>query len=384
MMSIPFRLSASYWTYFFYGGISMPWWPVWLSSRGLSEVEIADLLAFERLVIVAASLVVAHYADRTGHRRRILLLFAAGMTIGYAMFGLAAAYWHFFAVAAFTAVCRSPLIPLSDSITMAHVRQGDAEYGKVRLWGTISFIIGSYLGGVILEGRAEEMILWAIVISCGFAAFGFFLLPDTRSEGHVQRLSAGVQLATRPIFLLFVATVAFSMTSHSAVYAFGSLYWRGIGIPESTISFLWAFGAASEIFVFWKGAFLLKRFGPVLLIFSGAVAAILRWYLTGISTDIAVLTAAQALHAFTFGAAHLGGMTFISRIAPQELQATAQTLYSALAMGAAMALMTPVTGRLYATLGPEQTFFAMMALAGISAVLALVLQWRWNGRQITI
>ena len=110
----------------------------------------------------------------------------------------------------------------------------------------------------------------------------------------------------------------------------------------------------------------------------------MRWYLTGISTDIAVLTAAQALHAFTFGAAHLGGMTFISRIAPQELQATAQTLYSALAMGAAMALMTPLTGRLYATLGPEQTFFAMMALAGISAVLALVLQWRWNGRQITI
>ena len=67
MISIPFRLSVSYWAYFFYGGISMPWWPVWLSSRGLSEVEIADPLAFERLIIVAASLVVAHYADRTVH-----------------------------------------------------------------------------------------------------------------------------------------------------------------------------------------------------------------------------------------------------------------------------------------------------------------------------
>ena len=383
-MSIPFRLSVSYWAYFFYGGISMPWWPVWLSSRGLSEVEIADLLAFERLIIVAASLVVAHYADRTGHRRRILILFAAGMTLGYAMFGLAVAYWHFFAVAAFTAVCRSPLIPLGDSITMAHVRLGDAEYGKVRLWGTISFIIGSYLGGVILEGRMEQMILWAIVVSCGFAVLGFYLLPDTRSNGRPQQMRAVIRLATRPIFLLFVATVAFLMTSHSAVYAFGSLYWRGEGIPESTISFLWAFGAESEILVFWKGAFLLKRFGPVLLIFSGAAAAVLRWYITGITVDIWILTIAQALHALTFGAAHLGGMTFISRVAPQELQATAQTLYSALAMGAAMAVMTPVTGRLYATIGPEPTFFVMMALASVSAALALVLQWRWDGLRISV
>lgn len=384
MKSLPFRLSFSYWTYFFYGGLSMPWWPVWLSSRGLTVVEIGDLLAFERIIIVAASLVVAHFSDRTGHRRMILVLFAIGMTTGYALFGLATVYWHFFIVAAFTAICRSPLIPLSDSITMTHVRREEVDYGKVRLWGTISFIVGSSLGGVILEGRAEDMILFAIVVSCAFTVIGFYFLPDTRSEGEAPRFLDGLRLATRPIFMLFVLTVALSMTSHSAVYAFGSLYWRGIGISESTISFLWAFGAASEIFVFWKGASLLKKFGPVLLIFSGAAAAVIRWYLTGISTEIWVLVIAQALHAFTFGAAHLGGMTFVSRIAPKELLATAQTLYSALAMGAAFALMTPVTGRLYEQFGPEKTFFAMMALAGASAILALILQWRWNGKQVSI
>jgi PPP family 3-phenylpropionic acid transporter len=350
----------------------------------LSEIQIGDLLAFERLFIVAASLAVAHFSDRTGHRRRILILFAIGMTSGYALFGLAAVYWHFFLVAAVTAVCRSPLIPLSDSITMTHVRREEAEYGKVRLWGTISFIIGSSLGGIILEGRAEDLILWAIVGSCAFAVLGFYMLPDTRSEGVAPKLNDGLRLATRPIFMLFVLTVALSMTSHSAVYAFGSLYWRGIGISDSTISFLWAFGAASEIIVFWKGAAILKRFGPPLLIFAGAVAAVLRWYLTGISTEIWVLTIAQALHAFTFGAAHLGGMTFISRIAPTELLATAQTLYSALAMGAAMAFMMPITGRLYGAFGPEKTFFAMMALAAASSVLALVLHWRWNGKQISL
>ena len=75
-MSIPFRLSFSYWTYFFYGELSVRChvWPIWLSSQGLSEVEIGDILAFERIFIVVVSLIVAHYSDRTGHRRKILIL----------------------------------------------------------------------------------------------------------------------------------------------------------------------------------------------------------------------------------------------------------------------------------------------------------------------
>ena len=267
---------------------------------------------------------------------------------------------------------------------MTHVRRLEADYGKVRLWGTISFIFGSFLGGVILEGHEEVMILVAIVVSSVFVVWGFYFLPDTRSEGNAPRLLDGVKLATRPIFILFIVTVALSMSSHSAIYTFGSLYWRGLGIPESTISFLWAFGAASEIFVFWKGAQLLSRFGPILLIFIGATAGSFRWYLTGLSTDFWVLTFAQALHALTFGASHLGGMTFISMIAPPKLLATAQTLYSALAMGAAMAFMTPLTGRLYSSLGAEITFFSMISLSVISGALALILQRNWNGKQIKL
>jgi PPP family 3-phenylpropionic acid transporter len=382
MIGVPARLSFSYGAYFFYGGLSMPWWPVWLSSRGLDNVEIAGLLAYERWIIVVASLILAHFSDRTGHRRKFLIFFSVGVMGSYALFGLAIELWHYFAIATLVAICRSPLIPLSDSITMAHVRREEADYGKVRLWGTISFIFGSFAGGVILDGRTEDLVLWAIVLSCAIAVAGFVLLPDTRSEGTSRRMSRGVQLATRPIFLLFIATVALLMTSHTAVYAFGSLYWRSVGIDEKVIGFLWAFGAFAEIGVFWKGAALLKRFGPVWLIFIGAAAGVLRWYLTGISTEIWVLVPVQALHAFTFGAAHLGGMTFISKAVPPELQATGQSLYSAIAMGAAYAFMLPYTGSLYADIGAERTFFVMAGLAAGSALLAVLLQYRWKGGQL--
>ncbi len=382
-MPLAARLSVSYGAFFFYGGLSMPWWPIWLSSRGLDEIQIADLMAFERWIIVFASLVLAQLSDRTGHRRRFLVLFSSGLLGSYALFGAVGDLWQYYAVTFLVAICRSPCIPLGDSITMAHVRRDEADYGRVRLWGSVSFLIGSFAGGVILEGRAEDAILWTIVASIAIVVVGFFLLPDTRSEGKSVRIFDGLRLANQPVFILFIVVIALIMTSHTAVYAFGSLYWRANGISESVIGYLWGCGVVTEIALFWKGGVLLRRFGPVWLIFLGAAAGVLRWWMTGISMEIWVLTLAQALHALTFGAAHLGGMTFISRVAPPELQATGQSLYSAIAMGAAYAIALPQTGRLYAEIGGEGTFLVMAALSAGGAVLALVLQKCWDGQRLS-
>ena len=383
-MSIPFRLSFSYGAYFFYGGISMPWWPVWLEGRGLDEVQIAELLAFERWIIVVASLVLAQLSDRTGHRRTILVLFSVGVLAAYALFGLVSEYWQYFAVAFLVAIFRSPLIPLSDSITMAHVRREDADYGRVRLWGSISFLVGSFAGGVILEGRSTDLVLWSVVASCALFVVGFCLLPDTRGEGRAVRLTSGLRLATRPVFLMFMLTVGLLMVSHTAVYAFGSLYWRSQGIPETWIGYLWACGVITEIVLFWKGTVLLARLGPVGLILLGAAAGVLRWWMTGQTTDILVLSVAQGLHALTFGAAHLGGMAFISRAAPAELQATGQSLYSAISMGAAYALALPFTGQVYAELGGPRTFDIMAVLALGSVGLAFLLRRQWDGQRVSV
>ena len=96
----------------------------------------------------------------------------------------------------------------------------------------------------------------------------------------------------------------------------------------------------------------------------GAAGGVVRWIGLGLTTDFYALLAFQCLHGLTFGAAHLGAMTYLQRYVPAENSATGQALYSALGMGAAMALMQPVTGWLY---GAYQggAFLAMAVLAAI-------------------
>src|SRR3546814_20483447 len=72
---------------------------------------------------------------------------------------------------------------------------------------------------------------------------------------------------------------------------------------------------------------------PGTLLVGAGLLGTLRWSVTALTTDLALLAAAQTLHAATFAATHLAAMHYISRSAPPRLAASMQTLYAALSGG---------------------------------------------------
>jgi PPP family 3-phenylpropionic acid transporter len=100
-----------------------------------------------------------------------------------------------------------------------------------------------------------------------------------------------------------------------------------------------------------------------------------RWALTGLSTDLAVLVPAQALHAASFGAVHLAAMHYLREHTPPELHASAQGFYAAIGTALPFGLLTPVAGWLYGASG-GLAFFPMAAIALLGTTLAAVLSSR--------
>ena len=158
-------------------------------------------------------------------------------------------------------------------------------------------------------------------------------------------------------------------------YAFGTLHWRAVGYSDAVIGWLWAEGVIAEIILFAFGGALVRRLGPARLIVLAGMAGIVRWSATGLSDALPVLVMVQALHAFTFGAAHLGAIYFIARTVPPALSATAQSLYSAAVMGLGLGLAILASGSLYAAFGGK-AYFAMAALGALGSVLAVILARR--------
>lgn len=381
---LSFRLSSYYFAVFALVGVVMPFWPVWLQSRGLGPVEIGLVLSVGRWISIGTTPLIAQFADRRGERKRLVILLLAGVAAGYSMYLLADGFWQILAVAMVIAVFNSAVNPVGDSLTMLNASRGYTDYGRVRLWGSVSFILTSFLGGVLLGRWGEDAILWAILALAVFAAVVASILPDTRAE-KAQQGKRGVvwRLALHPVMLLFIAAMSLNSGSHAVLYAFGTLNWRDAGISEQVIGLLWAEGVVAEIILFAVGARLIGRFGLMPLMALAAIAGVVRWTLLAMSNDLAVLVVAQALHALTFGAGHLAAMSFVSQAAPVGMSATAQSLYNALAMGAAIAIAVPLSGVAYAEFG-AQSYLLMTLMSALAGVCMLVLSRRWNGRRLEL
>ncbi len=175
-----------------------------------------------------------------------------------------------------------------------------------------------------------------------------------------------------PRFWLLVVSASALQASHQLYYGFGSLYWRELGISDTIIGVLWAEGVVAEIVLFWYGAPIVARLGPLGLLALGGIGGVVRWSLMGLMPGLAAAVLLQPLHALTFGASHLGAMYMLARSVPPGAAASAQSLYAALSAGLGSGLVMLAAGALYAAYGGQAyLFMALLSAAGLVGVWRL-------------
>jgi PPP family 3-phenylpropionic acid transporter len=262
--------------------------------------------------------------------------------------------------------------PLGESLTMLTAKDdqmGGFEYGRVRLWGSLAFIATAIVAGKVLTDTTPDAIMVMIFGAVGLMFVVTLLLPKTRTTKASTRGFPIAPLIRNKAFVLVLVAAALIQSSHAVYYGFGTIHWQKAGISDTVIGMLWAEGVIFEVILFIFGAFILRHTGPIRLIILGGVAGLLRWLGTGLDDSLPVLFVLQALHGLTFGATHLGVIHFISDNVPDDLSATAMSLYSAVAMGLAMGLMVMASGHLYGSFGGK-AYFVVAVMSALGALLA--------------
>jgi PPP family 3-phenylpropionic acid transporter len=371
------RLGAFYAASFLVVGIQTPFWPVWLAGRGLDATEIALLFAAGIWAKVIATPLVGGLADRLGRRRAIMVALAAAACIAYAALWPAWGFWPLLWLNLVAGVTQSALMPLGDSITLAAVRGERLDYGRIRVWGSVSFIVAALGSGALLAGNSAPVApgntVLALVLAASvlLLAACFWIPPAPATAGRARWAALGRFAADRR-FWLFVASGSALQSSHQLYYGFGTLYWRDLGFSDTVIGALWAEGVVAEIVLFWQSAPLVARMGPLGLMALGGIAGILRWSLIGIVPGLAAAAVLQLLHALTFGASHIGAMYFMARTVPPGAAASAQSLYAAVSAGLGSGFVMLAAGALYSAYnGQAYLFMALLSAAGLAGTVAL-------------
>jgi PPP family 3-phenylpropionic acid transporter len=298
---------------------------------------------------------------------------AALATLGY----LAAHdLWILLGVSLLHAAALAPITILADALALgsatppAHSPRRGFEYGWVRGTGSGVFIIGTLLSGLAVSSFGLDIIIWLQALLLGIAACAGILVPELihdRTTAVVRSPAGGVRILLRlPQFRNLVIVASLILGSHAMHDAFAVIRWSAAGISPATASLLWSESVAAEVLVFFViGPALVNRLTPAGALGTAAVAGILRWTVAAQTTDVIALGLIQPLHGITFALLHLACMHLIARIVPQGLEGTAQAIYGTVGIGAASALLTFVSGALYARLG-AQGFWVMAALCAFA------------------
>lgn len=376
LRSAPLRLALFYGGVFFALGIFGPFWPLWLKDRGLSAEDIGLVFALGTAAKLIATPFVARTADRLGSRKRLLVSLTLVGTLVFVAFRFADGLLPILAITILYFACWGPVMPLMESLTMLTRDRVAFDYGRVRLWGSVTFIVGAAGMGIVLTDAPTEWIHWAILAAIILSTFAAFGLPDTRTPPSEPGGKPFRDILRLPGIVPAILAATCVQASHIAYYNFGSLHWKTAGHASDVIGILWAEGVIVEIALFTMAAAVIGRTGALPLILIGAVAAVVRWTGMAMTTEIVWLIPLQALHALSFGATHLGIIYLITERVHPSKSTSAQSLY-AMAMGVAMTGASYGAGILFGAIGGG----AFLAMAGLGGMGVLFTAWAFVARK---
>lgn len=352
-------------------GIQLPFLPLWLHARGLTVGEIAIVVAGMTAIRILAVPLAAFVSDRYQNRRSVIIVCGFAAFAAFLMLAFATSFWLIFSFSLLASFCWAPVFPLAESFSVDGSAAHRIDYGRMRLWASLSFLTGSLGGGILLQLLSINSVIFLMAGAQGMSALVGLLLPDDpKIDAQVlgnqgpTNFSRVVRFLVAGSFALFITAVGVGQASHAMLYSFGPVHWHDLGFDKFAIGCFWAISIAAEVLLFGFSQNLVNRFGAINLIIIGISGGAFRWLVMANDFGLGITFGMQALHAVSFAMLHLGAMHYIRLNVPDGLRNSAQGLYAAVSGGVAMSAVMGLTGLLYEHLHGG----TYLAMAGISLV----------------
>lgn len=356
-------------------GIALPFFPIWLETLSLTDFQIGIVLAVPLFVRVFTAPVAGVIADRIGERSVVLLWSALlSLLTAVALFATGS-FWPILLLYTLQGAVYSPYVPITEAIMLSGVRRWNFDYGRMRLWGSLAFIVATMAGGWLAGLYGGAMVLPAMAAAFVLTVVGALIAPKI---GKPRRPSPIAAIATMPTkstlrqsdVQLMLIGVSLVNASHAMLFAFSAIYWQKMGFSGVDVGILWSAGVLAEVVFFLFAVQLRRRFNLWSMMIVGASVAVVRWIVFPMEMSFAGYFALQCLHAFTYALIHMSAQSRLVQRVSEEQEAAAQGLYF-FYTGIFTALATFVSGYAFSWYGVQGFYLmSLVAAAGLISVVA--------------
>jgi PPP family 3-phenylpropionic acid transporter len=374
------RVRFFYFSYFITVGIYYPFLVPHLRAIGLSGSQIGTAQMAGSIAAIPASFLWGALADRLQAPARALRLATR--------FALLAAVGLIFARTPLTValllllrgLAEPAIIPLSDTVAVnaVHAEPG-ASYARVRLFGSLGFVVSAQCAGFLLAGfsDADAARVMPVAYAATFlvtAVVAELLPADRLALGPKPHLREVRALAADGRLILLLAACAVHAASLATYPLYGALV-HDRGFSPAVTGAGMAFGVVAEVIVLFAFPALERRFSIATLLACTFGATALRWWLVSHELPAAWLVAVQVFHGLSFGLYWACAVKALSQWVPAHLRATGQAMFSSIASSLGGAIGYRLAGFGYEQLGGAGPVYAWTAVVELLALgLALLLR----------
>ena len=371
-----------FFAYYGYVGVFSPYASLYFADRGLSATQIGILMSLMQVMRIFGPNLWGWVADQSQRRVLVLRLTSIAAALSFCGMFVGQTFLFFFALMVTVNLFTSAQGPISEALMLSSMRGDLTHYGRVRLWGSVGFIVLVTLSGYALDWQGIELMPWIALLMLVMVTSVTFSLHEEPASQHTQQPNSVRELLSRKSVLSFFASTFLMIAAHSSLYVYYSLYLSDIGYSKTVIGLMWSLGVIAEILFFFYQAPLFRRFGVRKLMLFSLAIAVIRFLMRGWGAQsLSVLLFAQVLHAATFGVHHSASVATLQRWFAGPLQARGQALYISISYGLGGTLGGLLLSACWDTFGARWVY-VLAAIMSLLGLFAAQLSYRWQDEEV--
>lgn len=378
-----FNFSLLLFTHYAQAGTFVTYVSLFFAARGMSAPQIGILMSLVQAMRIVGPNLWGWVADHTQQRVVVLRVTALCASVAFIGMFFGHTFAWFVVLMLVLNLFTSALTPISEALMLAGLKGDLTSYGRMRMWGSIGFIVAVMIASYGLEWFGVEAFPWIMLgmLLCVVAAS-----TQQREEPRTALATRRAPLAAvlrQPEVLAFFLSTALMVAAHTSLYVFYSLYLERLGYSKPVIGAMWSLGVIAEIVFFYFQASVFRRMSPRSVILFAFAVAIVRFAMIGAGgASLAVLVLAQLLHAATFAAHHSASIMAMQRWFSGDLQARGQAVFVSIAYGGGGTLGGLFMAACWDRISPEAAYYAAAGLAA-AGVLAALASFRWQAARVS-
>jgi len=314
-----------------------------------------------------------YIADRSGQRMRVIRWGAALTTLTFSLIFLQPTFIYIVLITALFTFFWNAILAQFEVVTLGHLTDQLHQYSKIRLWGSIGFIVSVWGLGLSFERMDVQSLPVILIVLMGCIWVCSLLVSDSVvvDRGH-QPQDGFLHQLLRPHVLLFFFICFLMQLSHGPFYTFYTLYLESYGYSKAMIGWLWALGVIAEVVVFLFMHRLMSVFSVTHLCVASLLFASIRWLLLAVYPEnLICMNIAQLFHAATFGVFHAVSIHKVQTYFSAKSAGQAQALYGALSFGLGGAVGSYSAGLMWEAWSPSSAYL----MSAFICVIATMLAW---------